>query len=114
MHSGQIDSWAYPWTASLWYQGGRTATPNVNLVSDIGFGEDATHTTAANNALAALPAHPLGDIRHPSQIQRDTAADRYVFDHTFGGRHQRLPIRLARPARRACSFLYRRLKARWA
>jgi hypothetical protein len=115
VHAGQIDSWAYPWTASVWYQGGLTATPNVNLVSNIGFGEDATHTTAANSALAALPAHPLGEIRHPSQIQRDTAADRYAFDHAFGGRRLRPPTRLARLARlprRAGGFLYRRLKAR--
>ena len=31
----EIDSWAYPWTACVWYGGGLTATPNVNLVTNM-------------------------------------------------------------------------------
>ena len=38
VYAEKIDSWAYPYTASIWYNGGLTATPNVNLVSNIGFG----------------------------------------------------------------------------
>ncbi len=113
--AGQIDSWAYPWTACVWYHGGLTVTPNVNLVSNIGFGEDATHTTSATSALAGLPAHPLGDeLRHPAQVERDQAADRYAFDHTFGGRGQRFPWSLLRLPRRAGGFVYRRLKRSFA
>jgi len=117
MYAGQIDSWAYPWTASLWYHGGLTATPSVNLVSNIGFGKDATHTTAANSVLAALPAYSLGEMRHPKKIRRNAAADRYAFDHAFGGLGLRPPTlltRLARLPRRTGGFLYRQIKARLA
>lgn len=44
--AGRLDSWAYAWTWSCWYRGGLTCTPRVNLVSNIGFGDDATHTRA--------------------------------------------------------------------
>lgn len=113
VYKGQIDSWAYPWTASLWYRGGLTATPNVNLVTNIGFGADATHTKAADSDLGGLPTHPLGELRHPSRVERDQAADRYAFNHAFGGRSRRLPARLLRLARRAGGFAYRTLKRRF-
>jgi len=109
VHAGQIDSWAYPWTASVWHHGGLTATPNVNLVSNIGFGGDATHTTSTFSPLAALPAHPLGELRHPTCFIQDLDADRYAFEYAFGGRHLRLPWSLLRLPQRIGGFLYCRL-----
>ena len=84
---GEIDSWAYPWTASLWYRGGLTATPNVNLVANIGFGEDATHTKLARRHV--LPQKALGTIAHPAYIERDSRADDFVFRHHFTSRISR-------------------------
>jgi hypothetical protein len=106
----QIDSWAYPWTASVWYHGGLTATPNVNLVSNIGFGPDSTHTASANSPLAGMGTASLGTLQHPATVTQDVDADRYVFDHTFGGRLMRFPYSLFRLPRRAAGFAYRRLK----
>lgn len=91
VRAGRIDSWAYPWTASVWFNGGLTATPNVNLVSNIGFGSDATHTTSEDSPLAGMPTYELGDLTHPDTVMRDVEADRYVFDHVFGGRNYRFP-----------------------
>lgn len=87
--AGLIDSWAYPWSASVWHGGGLTATPNVNLVSNIGFGPDATHTITATEQ-DGKPTQSLGAVTHPMQVEQDRLADRYVFDHHFGGIHQRL------------------------
>ncbi len=85
---GEIDSWAYPWTASAWYYGGLTATPNVNLVSNIGFGPDATHTVTAEN-IEGLPVYPIGTLTHPDKIQQDFDADCFAFIHHFrGSRHK--------------------------
>lgn len=110
MFAHEIDTWDYQWTASAWYHGALTATPHVNLVSNIGFGEDATHTTSANSSHAEIPVQPLGELRHPASIEQDKIADRYVFDHVFGGKRQRLPGSLLHFPRRAAGFLYRRLK----
>ena len=109
VHAGAIDSWAYPWTASVWYHGGLTATPNVNLVSNIGFGEDATHTTSANNENAALPTQPLGALTHPSSLERDPMADALTFNRHFDGRSRRFPRRLLRWPRRIAGRVYRQL-----
>lgn len=97
---GKFDSWAYPWLACVWRQGGLTATPNVNLVSNIGFAADATHTTSRDSTLAGMSTHPLKSIQHPDKVEHDLRADRFVFDHVFGGRSQRPPHRIISSLRR--------------
>ncbi|MBK8640040.1 MAG: glycosyltransferase family 2 protein [Chromatiaceae bacterium] len=99
MARNEIDTWDYPWTASVWFGGGLTATPNVNLVSNIGFGPDATHTAAAVHQ-DGLPSARLGPLTHPKQVRQNLAADRYVFDHQFGGSRLRPQPRLHAIARR--------------
>lgn len=46
VYDHKIDTWDYQWTLTLWIQGMLTILPNVNLISNIGFGVDATHTNA--------------------------------------------------------------------
>lgn len=108
--AGQIDSWAYPWTASVWYRGGLTATPNVNLVSNIGFGPDSTHTTSGDSPLAGMATSAIGEIRHPAAVGQDAVADWYSFDHAFDGLSRRFPYSLLRLPRRMAGFAYRGLK----
>ena len=80
MYAQQIDTWDYPWTASVWYHGGLTVTPNVNLVSNIGFGPDSTHTTSANSPLSKVGTSAIGNLIHPSAVSQDQSADGYVFE----------------------------------
>lgn len=114
MYAKQIDTWDYPWTASVWFQGGLTATPNVNLVSNIGFGLDSTHTAAVDSPLSAMATSPLGEIIHPEQVVQDIQADRYTFDNVFGGKVQRFPWSLLRLPRRGAGFIYRSIKGAFA
>lgn len=79
VYLGKIDTWDYQWTATVWYHGGITATPNVNLVSNIGFGSDATHTLSVDHPHANLPVFPLGDIQHPKEVAINVEGDRYTF-----------------------------------
>ncbi len=46
---GKIDTWDFQWMLTCWIQNGLTILPNVNLVSNIGFGADATHTFSAES-----------------------------------------------------------------
>ena len=85
VRAGLIDTWAYPWTASVWYHGGLTATPNVNLVSNIGFGPYSTHTASVNSPLAGMATSAIGELVHPAAISQDQAADRYVFKKAIAG-----------------------------
>lgn len=107
VHAKQYETaWDYPWTASVWHAGGLTATPNVNLVSNIGFGPDATHTLAAAD-LNGAAAEPLGELQHPASVERDAAADRAAFDNHFGGSFMREARTLPGLARRAARRLKR-------
>lgn len=109
VHDGRMtSSWAYPWTACVWHGGGLTVTPNANLVSNIGVGDAATHTVAGDDHFAP-PAVALGPITHPARVARDDEADRFTFDHHFGGADRRFPRLLWTAPRRAAGRL-----ARWA
>ncbi|WP_411875739.1 hypothetical protein [Vulcanococcus limneticus] len=83
MEAGEPDTWDYQWTFTCLAQGGLTALPNRNLVSNVGFGVDATHTTGLANPTVADQG--LGELRHPPFVLRNAAADCYSFDHHFGG-----------------------------
>ncbi len=75
-----IDTWDYQLDYSIWKNNGVSIIPNVNLVSNIGFGEDATHT---KNKYSVYANHNTGSILpivHPSvSISHDYQADEYFF-----------------------------------
>lgn len=83
LQDGQPDTWDYQWAFTCMANAGLSALPNRNLVSNVGFGLDATHTF--NEADPTVISDGLGKLRHPSFVLRDVAADRYSFDHHFGG-----------------------------
>ena len=84
MYRNEIDTWDHPWTCNIWHRGGLVVTPNANLVTNIGFGPEGTHTLAKTD-LEGLPTQALGLLTHPKIVQQDIAADRYVFDRLLGG-----------------------------
>jgi hypothetical protein len=74
---GRVNTWDYPWMLTCWAQSGLTATPNVNLVSNIGFDSRGTHTQSRNH-MAEIPTEAIGDVIHPTSVIRDAIADRFV------------------------------------
>ena len=75
-----LDSWAFRWTFSLWAKAMLTVTPQKNLVSNIGCGNEATHTKSIEaQSINSLP-FPL---THPSSIFRNTEADKRVLNDHF-------------------------------
>ena len=78
-YRNEIDSWAYRWTFSCWVQNGLTVLPNVNLVSNIGFDGDATHTIGKDNANSQRPVfNLLLPLKHPNWMIGDKRADDYT------------------------------------
>lgn len=83
--SGDVDSWAYVWTFSCWVHKGLTAIPDRNLVKNIGFGPEATHTKGASARISTMQAEELDfPLRHPSRVVRHVAADVYSDINHFG------------------------------
>ena len=89
MHAGEIDTWDYQWVYACWLHQGLAVVPNVNLVTNIGWGPDATHTKTLVESLA-LPTGELNEIRHPARIRRNVKADSFSFNEVFDGRKLRL------------------------
>lgn len=89
--SGEIDTWDYQWQFTCSLQGLAIA-PCINLVSNLGFGKGATHTTDSGNPLSRLPTGEMRfPLRHPMAFvtdrKRDLAWERYAF--------RRRPLRIA-------------------
>jgi hypothetical protein len=108
-YAGKIDSWGYPWLATLWFHGALTAIPQVNLVTNIGVGPDGTHTFALEDE-PGIPVKPLGILTHPLEIKQNTVADQYFFDHELGGLDQKFPRKYLAFPRRVKNKLLRILK----
>lgn len=86
-YRGEIDTWDYQWQFACWLHKGATCTPRTNLVSNIGFRPDATHTRDAESASANLPAGELEfPLNHPPEIAIEEQRDAYVDVTQFGVR----------------------------
>lgn len=77
------DTWDYIWIFSCFISQGYSVKPSINLVSNIGFGESATHTKESNSPLANLPTFSLGKIQHPLGVCINTELDSQLFDVRF-------------------------------
>jgi hypothetical protein len=82
-HRGEFDSWAYAWLYSCWAQAGLSILPDVNLVSNIGFGDGAHHTRSSDSPLANRPTAPIRLGSPPACVVRCRAADQYTFLNYF-------------------------------
>ncbi|ELS05650.1 hypothetical protein Xen7305DRAFT_00054000 [Xenococcus sp. PCC 7305] len=82
--------WDCSWLFTCWSRSGLTILPNKNLVSNIGFREDATHTTSADNPRANLPTIDIWNIKHPPFVVQHKEADEFTFDTSFGGYYMKL------------------------
>jgi hypothetical protein len=83
-YEGKTKSWAYQLLFACWINSGLTILPNKNLVSNIGFGTGATHTSDEKNIAANIPAEEMQfPLKHPPFFVRDRDADRYEEENIF-------------------------------
>jgi hypothetical protein len=87
--SRDLGCWDYQWTLACWLQGGLGIVPQVNLVTNIGFDADATHTRSADTNSAdcpqlSLPATAIGfPLQHPELVARNLQIDRLIQEICF-------------------------------
>ncbi|MDD4600549.1 hypothetical protein SDC9_13781 [bioreactor metagenome] len=78
-YHGYINTWDYQWVFNCWSQNGLCILPNVNLVSNIGFSTEGTHTTNTSSQVANLPVQPMNfPLLHPLFMLRNTEADDFT------------------------------------
>ncbi len=95
------DAWDGAWLFASWLAGGLSAVPCRNLVTNVGFRDDATNTrTEFRGLFSDVPAVAVeSPLRHPSRVERDAEADAFLEDAMFSGNVGRLlgRIRTLRP-----------------
>jgi hypothetical protein len=92
------DAWDYQLTFTLWRQGGLAIHPGINLIRNIGYGPDATHTKDDRIILVTMPMGTMQfPLRHPEQVERNAEADSIIETTVFSGTPGRL-LRILRAA----------------
>ncbi len=72
-------AWDYQWLFASWINSGLTIVPDINLVSNIGFGSEATHTTHAQSKYANRSVEVLSfPLKHPEIVVSNRVADDYI------------------------------------
>jgi len=72
------DYWDYQWTFAFWAQSGLAVAPNCNLVSNLGYRYDATHSKDGTSRGANLPTRAMVfPLEHPPYVVADGDADRF-------------------------------------
>lgn len=70
---GKIDTWDIQWVYSIFINKGFCINPSVNLVVNIGFRKDATHTNDLNNFIGKLKSNEIYfPLNHPLKKKIDS------------------------------------------
>ena len=69
LSDGLIDTWDYQWNFTVRVNHGLSIRPRVNLIQNIGFGAEATHTKGENKLIASNKAVEIDfPLKHPELI----------------------------------------------
>ncbi|MBD1928895.1 glycosyltransferase family 2 protein [Trichocoleus sp. FACHB-90] len=81
--SSDRSCWDYQWLLACWMQNGLRICPEVNLVTNIGFGANATHTFT-DNPLANVQTQEINlPLKHPQFMIQDFQADHLIQEKFF-------------------------------
>ncbi|MDD5261031.1 MAG: hypothetical protein PHD76_04200 [Methylacidiphilales bacterium] len=107
LHAGRDCTWDGQWQYACWSHKGIAAIPDKNLITNLGFRADGSHTRA-ESLLANLETGQIPALCHPPNLTVDCEADEYTF-HTHWGtgyrKPQALPIRALRKLKRGLKYL---------
>ncbi len=81
---GKIDTWDYQWIFSCWRRGSINIIPAENLVENLGFGDDATHTTHSESSFLQKPGELSFPLVHPVKIEASREADHLISKLRYG------------------------------
>jgi hypothetical protein len=73
----KIDTWDCQWLFANWLHGRVCVLPSINLISNIGYGSDATHTFGVSE-LSNMSVLPMTfPLSHPTGLFKNVTADCY-------------------------------------
>lgn len=84
LQNNKIDTWDYQLTIINFFNNSLSIIPNVNLIKNIGFNENATHTFDISNPYANIECSNLEkNITHPKIFLPNKEADLHTLNHDF-------------------------------
>ncbi len=84
VYTGQFTTcWDYQWSYTIFCQNGLCIIPDVNLVVNIGFREDGTHTKTEYPFLTKIKQKEMHEIIHPKFILPDKGAEEFIFKNFY-------------------------------
>ena len=98
----QGSCWDYQFYFSCWKHNMMAIYPKGNLVSNVGSGKNATHTSSKSNPLLARKVVSIMPLTHPKEMKLDVDYDywltrNYDLRHEYGKRgFLRIPFRVNR------------------
>lgn len=72
---GEINTWDYQWVFASWNNGYLNVSPKYNLVTNIGFGKNATHLRNSKNKPIFNTRNLQFPLKHPLGIKQNILAD---------------------------------------
>ena len=82
VYDGKIDTWDYQWHYCVAVNNGLAIHPNVNLIQNIGFREDATHTKNIDKKINSNFAKEIDfPLVHPNFVLVNEKADKAYFNN---------------------------------
>ena len=101
VYNGNLDTWDYQWDFGSRLNGRFAVLPNVNLISNIGFGIGATHTVKEGVFSEMKVNEIIFPLKHPHAIFCSKLLDgRYfnlILSKTMGGRVKSIIKKLIKP-----------------
>lgn len=68
IHQGKIDTWDYQWVITLFLNNALAIVPNKNLIQNIGFNEEATHTVHVSDEIINNQATEINELQYNDKI----------------------------------------------
>ncbi len=73
------DTWDYQWVYSNFINNGLSIMPHTNLIKNVGFNDEATHTTNPNDQNANRVVGKIKEIKHPSFVIHNVNLDNVIY-----------------------------------
>lgn len=81
----KIDTWDYQWYFTVWLNNGISILPTTNMISNIGFGVNATHTSDEDNKLSKMKNYEIElPCTNPHFFIVNNIFDKYNAKYLFG------------------------------
>lgn len=115
VYLGKIDTWDYQWLMHNWAENRYSINPDANLIKNIGFGPEATHTHNETSIFSRVNIENISIIKHPESLYYNKSLDD-VFFKMISPWHCRKYMRVFYIARIFLRSIYRVFKVnggRW-